>query len=161
MRPRRPPPHHRRLVVARLPRYANSHVGPVALLWLLTGLFAFRVVGQALVAFLHVGFLPAMPEWYSGLVPYPILLPVQVVMLAIMTKINVELTRGRGFFAMPRPRLGRGLRWFAVIYFLAMVARYVVTRALPIPIVFHWVLAAYIFVWGGLTITSGPGRRQR
>lgn len=30
---------------------------PVAALWLLTGLLALRVVGQALVAFLEVGFL--------------------------------------------------------------------------------------------------------
>jgi hypothetical protein len=136
-------------------------VGLVALLWLLTGLFACRVVGQALVAFLHVGYLPAMSEWYSGLVPYPMLLPIQVVMLALMTKINVDLTRGRGTFATPRPRLGRGLRWFAVIYFLAMVVRYVVTMTLLIPVVFHWVLATYIFAWGALTGPASSGRQPR
>lgn len=142
---------------------------PVAALWLLTGLFALRVVGQALVAFLEVGFLPPMSEWYSGLLAYPILLSVQVVMLAIMTKINVDLTRGQGTFSKPRPRLGRGLRWFAAVYVLAMIARYVVTMVLrpeqrwlggTIPIVFHWVLAAYIFVWGSLTMGSGRARRR-
>jgi hypothetical protein len=136
-------------------------VGLVALLWLLTGLFACRVVGQALVAFLHVGFLPVMSEWYSGLVPYPVLLPIQVVMLAIMTKINVDLTRGRGSFAVPRSRLGRPLRWFAAIYFLSMVVRYVVTMTLLIPVVFHWVLAAYMFVWGTLTVPASSARHQR
>ena len=132
-----------------------------ALLWLLTGLFALRVAGQALVAFLHVGFLPPMSAWYSGLVPYAVLLPVQLVILAIMARINVDLTAGAGTFATPRPRLGRGLRWFALVYVLAMVVRYVVTMMLhpeqrwlggTIPIVFHWVLAAYVFVWGVLTV---------
>jgi len=144
-------------------------VHPTAPLWLLTGLFALRVAGQALVAFLHVGFLPAMSEWYSGLVPYPVLLPVQLVMLAIMGKINVDLAAGTGAFAIARPRFGRGLRWFAVIYFLSMVARYVVTMTLrpeqrwlggTIPIVFHWVLAAYIFVWGGLTMAPAASARR-
>lgn len=139
-----------------------------ALLWLLTCLFALRVAGQALVALLHVGFLPPMPEWYSGLVPYPVLLPVQLLMCAIMGKVNVDLTTGAGPFATRRPRFGRGLRWFALIYFLAMVSRYVVTMTLhperrwfegTIPIVFHWVLAAYVFVWGRLT--TGPDPRAR
>jgi hypothetical protein len=134
------------------------------LLWLLTALFALRVAGQALVAFLDVGFLPGMSEWYSGLVPYPVLLPVQLCMLAIMVKIDADLTAGAGMFATPRPRFGRGLRWFALVYFLAMVLRYVVTMTLhperrwlgsgTIPIVFHWVLAAYVFVWGRLTVVS-------
>lgn len=140
-----------------------------ALLWLLTGLFALRVAGQALVAFLHAGFLPPMAEWYSGLVPYPVLLPVQLVMLAVMAKINADMSRGAGTFATPRPRLGRGLRWFALIYFLAMVIRYVATMALhpeqrwlgeTIPIVFHWVLAAYVFVWGGLTMAPAAHARR-
>jgi hypothetical protein len=126
------------------------------------------VAGQALVVFLHVGFLPPMSAWYSGLVPYPVLLPVQLVILAIMAWINVELTAGAGTFATPRPRFGRGLRWFALVYFLAMVVRYVVTMTLhpeqrwlggTIPIVFHWVLAVYIFVCGGLTMA--PTSRAR
>ena len=41
-------------------------------LWTLLALFVLRVTGQALVAFLEVGFLPPMSEWYSGLLPYPV-----------------------------------------------------------------------------------------
>jgi len=139
----------------------------VGLLWLLTGLFALRVAGQALVASRDVSFLPPMAEWYSGLVPYPLLLPIQLVMLAVMARIDLDLTRGRGPFVRARPRLGSGLRWFAVAYFLAMVARYALTMALrperrwlggAIPIVFHWVLAAYVFVWGTV-IVPGAARR--
>jgi hypothetical protein len=47
-------------------------------LWVLALLFFFRVLGQALVAVFDSGFLPPMKEWYSGLLPYPILLPIQV-----------------------------------------------------------------------------------
>ena len=52
-----------------------------------------------------------------------------------------------------RPRLGAGLKWFSLLYFLGMLVRYVVTMVLfpeqrwlggTIPIVFHWVLALYV-----------------
>ena len=57
--------------------------------------------------------------------------------------------RGRGCFARARPRAGRGLQWLACVYALSMVVRYAVTLSHPIPIVFHWVLAAYLFTLGG------------
>jgi hypothetical protein len=44
------------------------------LLALLTFLFAGRVLGQALVAFVGVSWLPAMKQWFSGVIPYPTLL---------------------------------------------------------------------------------------
>ena len=52
-----------------------------AVLALLTLLFFFRVLGQALVVFFSLSWLPSNEQWASGLVPYPILLTVQVVML--------------------------------------------------------------------------------
>jgi hypothetical protein len=91
-------------------------------LWLLLALFVLRVLGQALVAFFNVGFLPPMPAWYSGLMPYEYLLPSQ---------------------------LG-----FGYLYLAAMVARALFLWDRPIPIVFHWVLAAFV-------ITVGHSHRQR
>ena len=41
-------------------------------LCVLTALFGIRVVGQALVAFLDVAWLPAMDTWDSGLLPYAV-----------------------------------------------------------------------------------------
>ena len=41
-------------------------------------LFVLRVLGQALVAFFDVSFLPSMPHWYSGLMRYEYLLPSQL-----------------------------------------------------------------------------------
>ena len=54
----------------------------------LTALFAARVLGQALVAFLDVPLLPPMSAWYSGLLPYPILLPTQLLILADQLRIE-------------------------------------------------------------------------
>ena len=129
--------------------------GPI--LALLTLLFFFRVLGQWLVAFLDVSWLPAMEQWYSGLIPYPILLAIQLVMLVFMVKTSIDISRGGGFFARRRPRWSRFLVNFSVVYAAAMVLRYVLTMIFrpemrwlggTIPIFFHYVLAAFIFTWG-------------
>ena len=119
--------------------------------------FYLRVLGQALVAFLSVDFLPPMPAWYSGLIPYPVLLPIQLVILGFQAKISADIWHGTGLFARLRPRAGRLLIAVSIVYFAAMVVRYAVTMYLhpdqrwlggTIPIVFHVVLAAYLFVLG-------------
>ena len=115
-------------------------------LWALTLLFFLRVLGQALVAFAGVTFLPPMEAWYSGLVPYPVLLPAQVAILALMLAVNLAISRGRGYAAEPRAWLGRPLRWFAVVYAAAMVLRLLLTTGGRIPTAFHFVLAAYLLV---------------
>ena len=119
--------------------------------------FSLRVLGQAVVAVNPVRFLPPMEEWYSGLLPYPVLLPIQVAILSVQTTIACNLWRGAGWLATPRPRLGVQLRRAAGLYFTLMLLRYGLTMACfperrwftgTIPIVFHWVLAAYLFVLG-------------
>lgn len=129
--------------------------GPV--LAVLTLLFFGRVLGQALVAFFRVRWLPAMHHWHSGLMPYPILLAIQIVMLVIMIKISSDIWRGSGFFAKERSSWSRYLVGFSAIYAGVMVLRYILTMIfLPemrwlgnaIPIVFHFVLAAFLFTWG-------------
>ena len=127
-------------------------------LWLLAALFFLRVLGQVLVAFAHVGWLPAMGEWYSGLLPYPLLLPAQILILTVMLKIGLDFSRGAGWSVVPRPRLAPWLVGFSAVYFAVMVIRYVLTMALhperrwlgtgTIPVVFHWVLAGYLFTLG-------------
>jgi hypothetical protein len=62
-------------------------------LGILSLLFLLRVVGQVLVRFLGVRWLPPDPEWYSGLLPYPLLLPVQIILLLWMALINAGVTR--------------------------------------------------------------------
>jgi len=129
--------------------------GPV--LALLTFLFALRVLGQALVAFVDVAWLPVMEQWFSGLIPYPTLLMIQLLMLILMVKITGEIWRGLGTFAIQRPHWSQFLIRFSAVYAGAMVLRYVLTMILHpekrwlgdvIPVIFHFVLAAFIFVLG-------------
>jgi len=128
----------------------------------LTVLFGARVLGQALVAFLGVQWLPGMDAWFSGLVPYPALLTIQIGILLVQAVVDREVWRGRGFFARERPRAGRRLQWLACVYALSMVVRYVVMRSHLIPIVFHWVLAAYLFSLGRIMQrASSPGALAR
>lgn len=123
-------------------------------LWLLLALFVLRVLGQALVAFFDVGFLPPMTAWYSGLIPYEYLLPSQIAIVALMVKISVDFTRRSGFFYEAKKPFATAWLWFGYFYFAAMVARGVLIWDRPIPIVFHWVLAAFV-------IAVGRSHRQR
>ena len=129
----------------------------VLILALLTLLFFFRIAGQALVAFSGVASLPAMEEWHSGLIPYPILVVIQVAMLLIMIKICMDICRASGFFAMHRPSWSPYLIGFSALYVIAMASRYILTMFYrsgmrwyggTIPIVFHLVLAGFLFVLG-------------
>lgn len=111
-------------------------------------------MGQALVAFLDVQFLPPMDAWYSGLMPYEYLLPSQIVLIAVMTKICIDFTREHGFFYEPKRFLATAWLWFGYLYLGAMIARALFLWDHPIPIVFHWVLAAFV-------ITVGLSHRRR
>jgi hypothetical protein len=117
-------------------------------------LFILRVLGQALVAFADVRFLPPMEAWYSGLMPYEYLLPAQIVIIAVMAKICVDFTRRAGFFFETKRFFATACLWFGYLYLVAMIARAVFLWDHPIPIVFHWVLAAFV-------ITVGLSHRRR
>ena len=124
-----------------------------ALLWALLALFAARVLGQAMVAFLDVGWLPPMPRWYSGLMPYGYLLPSQLAILAVMTKACVDFTRGRGFFVRPKRFFAGAWLWFGWVYLAVMLARLPLQLVFKpdaplIPVFFHWVLAAFVIALG-------------
>lgn len=126
--------------------------------------FFLRVLGQALVAAGRAGFLPPMEEWYSGVVPYAALLPIQIAILGLQVAISRDIWRGSGPFAGARPATGRGLQWFSYAYVGVMLLRYVVTMTLyperrwlsgTIPIFLHWVLAAYLFTLGRYYVQRG------
>lgn len=134
-------------------------------LWSLMFLFFLRVLGQVLVAAFDVRFLPPMDEWYSGLLPYPILLPIQILILVLQTAMCVHFSRGAGFFVRAKPTAGRIIHGFSYVYFFSMVVRYIVTMAMhperrwfggTIPIAFHMVLAAYLFVFSRFHVRSRP-----
>jgi hypothetical protein len=124
------------------------------LLWVLLALFALRVLGQAWVAFFDAAFLPPMAAWYSGLMPYEYLLPSQIFIIALMARICVDFTRRDGSLYRPRKLFATAWLCFGYLYLALMLARAVFLWDRPIPIVFHWVLAAFI-------ITVGLSHRQR
>lgn len=132
------------------------------LLWVLLALFVLRVLGQIVVALFHPRWLPAMREWYSGLLPYPVLLPVQIVFIVVMTRMTLNVARGGIGWAAPRPALGAALVWLSFVYAAGMVVRFVVWLRRPpekrrawIPIIFHLVLAAFLFVFASWHIAAG------
>jgi len=142
------------------------------LLWSCTALFAARVIGQfeALVA--APAWLPDMDAWYSGLLPYYLLLPVQIVLLMSMTVVAWNRRVRTGRFAMARPRRARLLRGLALLYFLLMALRLVIHRdhgaefwrAGAIPVAFHWVLALFLLVSARPSLevrTFGPPAEHR
>jgi len=95
-----------------------------------------------------------MEAWYSGLMPYEYLLPAQIVIIAVMAKICLDFTRGHGFFFNKNRFFATAWLWFGIVYLAAMIARAVFLWDHPIPIVFHWVLAAFV-------ITVGLSHRRR
>jgi len=137
------------LTAAALAAFLGGPLVPVeAVLALFTALFALRVAGQIGVAACAPGWLPPMDEW--NFVPYRVLLPAQLVILALMIALVAGL-------AEPGQGWAHVLVVSAFVYWAAMGVRYAIRMArMPaqrwlggaIPIVFHCVLAAFLFVLG-------------
>jgi len=137
----------------------TADVAPV--LWVLTGLFAVRVAGQMLVASRAPGWLPPMDDW--NLVPYRVLLPIQLVILTVMIWISASFTRDAGLPVDRSRELGWLLIGFSAIYAGSMGVRYAVRmRRRPearwfggtIPMIFHLVLATYLYALGSFHVGS-------
>jgi hypothetical protein len=123
--------------------------------WLATAAFLLRVLGQVHVLLRAPDGLPPMPAWYSGLLPYPVLLPAQIVLLMLMAVLADRCSAAPD---QPRHRAPvlRALRGVALAYFAVMAARLVWTLRMHggefylhggIPIAFHWVLALFLLVY--------------
>jgi uncharacterized protein len=127
------------------------------ILWLLTFLLSLRVLGQAIVCLWRPRWLPPMEQWHSGIVPYRTMLPTQIVVLTLMSWAAADFFRGAGVFVVPKWDAAWTIVWFSYVYGAGMVVRYVITRARrpdqrwrggTIPIVFHGVVAAFLYVFG-------------
>ncbi len=128
-----------------------------AVLAVLLALFVMRVVGQILAATSAPRWLPSMARWYSGIMPYRHLLPTQVAFIALMVAITVAVATESSPLGGRSPDAGAWVIWTSYVYALAMAARavrYVLAtperRGVLIPIIFHFVLAAFLFVWGSV-----------
>lgn len=128
----------------------NTERMRVYVLWICIGLFLMRVLGQLEVVLIAPPWLPPMEQWYSGLLPYPLLLPAQILLLMLMTGLVVRELRPASI-AHDR----EWLRNAALVYFAVMLVRLIVQflrgaddviAAGGIPIAFHWVLALFLLV---------------
>jgi hypothetical protein len=125
----------------------------VLLLIILLALFVVRVTGQIVVALFAPAWLPPMRDWYSGLLPYPLLLPSQLIIIGVMIAAIRQVRHG----VSANRRLANGIFVFATLYAAAMLVRLVILRTNHpawrwyeggmIPILFHWVLAAFLFTY--------------
>lgn len=127
---------------------------PLAL-WLCLSLFVARVFGQIEVVLLSPSWLPPFRAWESGLIPYSVLLPIQIVLIAWMAIVATDHWRGSGAFWVTHRKSRRPLKIFAGLYFAVMLLRLVITAATPpytllerglIPVIAHWDLAAFIYL---------------
>ena len=127
-------------------------------LWLCLAIFAARVVGQIEVLLLAPRWLPPFSAWESGWVPYPALLPLQILLIGWMAAIASDHTRGSGSMWVSQPRTRMRLKGFAAAYAGLMLLRLAVTAALPphslidrglIPVLAHWDLAGFIALLAG------------
>jgi hypothetical protein len=116
------------------------------LLWTLLALFALRVTGQLLVVAHLAPFLPPMDDWQSGLLPYPLLLASQLLILLLLGTICVQFSRRDGWSFHRHAWLATPLWIAGWIYAGGMVVRYVLLRRDAIPVIFHVVLATFLLV---------------
>ncbi|MCG6871482.1 MAG: hypothetical protein LJE84_04250 [Gammaproteobacteria bacterium] len=123
-------------------------------LWAVVAVFALRICGQALVAAYQPSWLPPMQEWYSGLIPWPLLLPVQLAILVLMSILATLRGRlGGASLAFPE-RWRRRLRRFVWLYFTVMFLRLCLRIAASggfwlvgtIPVFTHLALAAFLLL---------------
>ena len=117
-----------------------------AALWLLLSLFALRVLGQLLVVAGLAPFLPPIEEWQSGLLPYPLLLASQIVILGVLATVCMQFSRRSGYFV-------RHTAWLATPSGLSAGSTRpewscatALLRRDAIPVVFHIVLAKFLLV---------------
>jgi hypothetical protein len=142
---------------------ARRNASAARLLWTCVALFAARVIGQLETLLVAPAWLPDMDAWFSGLLPYAVLLPAQIAILMLMAVVAWNPRIRNGSFARSHPRATEALRIFAGIYFFVMAIRLGVNvfdngadfwREGAIPVAFHWVLALFILVSGRRSIAA-------
>lgn len=151
------------LVVVALVVFLTAHepeIDPSFAGWFLllfTLLFAVRVAGQVVAIVRAPGWLPPVESGQWNLMPYRLLLPIQLLFLAVMSWLVASFLAASGPPTEPAPAFGWFVIGFSAVYAAVMIVRYAVRmRRRPterwfggaIPIVFHWVLAAFLFVFG-------------
>jgi hypothetical protein len=115
----------------------------------LTGLFASRVVAQAIQRWYPLEALPPFHMFQGGSMPYEYLIAVQIALLAWMGIATRRVSAGQP----PRHAAAQVLTWFGAIYMAGSLARILVGMSIAdapawftawIPAAFHIVLAGFV-----------------
>jgi hypothetical protein len=147
------------LTVSALAMFAAAHRNDArftaSFLSFFSVLFVVRVLGQLVVRTWRPTWLPPTEQW--NLTPYRLLLLTQLAIIGVMAWIAASFWAEDGGPATRHEWFGVALLAFAGLYAAAMIIRYAVRMTRrpserwfggAIPIVFHWVLAAYLAVFG-------------
>lgn len=120
--------------------------------WVLTVLFAARVAGQAIQAWMPREGLPSFDAFQGSNLPYWLLLPVQLAILGWMAFLSWRIQSAR---LAASSRIGRVLAWLGAVYLVIALGRFGVGIAFPdapawfrtwVPAFFHIVLASFVLV---------------
>lgn len=134
--------------------------------WLLLGLwllFLCRVVAQLVQSVSPVAVLPSFETWQSGLLPYPLLVAFQLLILIACARAVGSVLSGT---VVPSGKKGRWFLTLGWVYFIAMGIRLVVGLTIapehfwfgaPLPTLFHLVLACFLIVLGSFHTTNDAG----
>lgn len=123
-------------------------------LWLLLGLFCFRVAAQLIQTQAPVAWLPDFESWHSAVMPYPLLFTAQLAIIAFCGWMAWRVSTGR---LERSARAGRVWTTLAIVYAVVMLVRLLIGLAEPstprwfhshISIAFHFVLAGFLYVVG-------------
>jgi len=130
-------------------------------LWILAALFALRVAAQPLALVVDAPVLPRFESWHSGLLPYPLLLGTQLLILAWLLTTASRVSRAA---VQPSRMFGKLVLAVAGVYGMTMLTRLTLGAtvlsharwfASPVPTAFHLVLAGYLFVYGRVHYRHG------
>lgn len=125
-----------------------------AFLWLLTVLFALRVLGQFMQKVAPVAWLPEFSRWHGSATPYWLLLVIQLVIVVMMARAISNFCSG---VVVPRRKKGKWLLALGAMYFASMAIRLTIGLVDPasspwfqktIPASFHLVLASFVLLIG-------------
>ncbi len=133
-------------------------------LWLLTGLFAFRVVAQPLARVWD--WLPPFDAWHSATLTYAWLVFFQLLILAAMIGIAFRFSSGR---VRASRAVGTAMLSFGGLYLGVMLTRLVLGVTVmrgdawfdrPLPTIFHLVLATFVILIGWFHRREVAARRR-
>lgn len=129
---------------------ATARQRSAALMGLWLFLFCSRVAAQGVQLFADLPFLPPFEAWHSALLPYPVLVACQLVLIVVLASAWLRARSGRW---VPSRVVGKRCLLLGSLYFSLMALRLVLGLTIlgdvrwftsHLPTLFHLVLASFV-----------------